>query len=745
MFTTLEASSASAQKEPVNPALLKALVRGRQALSSGQPHSFQFADLNTVVFLGADPATPSFPPATSLHAARISPSYKLIFRNEDDSACQAVKWTPMLPAPAVNPNAHISREEELRRERSRTTTLGIQSFNAQAKKLLLPLNGGISLSSFPSPAKPEDSSIVLPPMPRMVTGSLDVAKTYIDATLSPDGALIAFSRFDDLWVLDVASGSERRLTYSENANSSDWRPGQAEASQVQQRYPLTARQPTRADYSHFARVAAEEQDIVASSVRQRTRGVPDYIALEEFDRANGFWWRPRTGRNPVSGNYEILYLAVEHDPSTVVQISKFQTSFSTGSETERFHYPCPGQTNCVSEPAIVMCPPPPLTAALLREWSAEDPRDVSHEYSWAPARTARSQFPWSEYVVRAGWLDRDEYLSDSDRNETGTGAFWLQLLDRRQKRLEYVVFPAGGVLEASGIRILCDSNRDGCHVKVNDAFHFLRSGSGLLYCSEATGFASLWHKDLSCLRISSTARESVDETALLPGNTRLITDTATAQKGMPWRVENVEHVDEKRQLVYFTCTSYGQARCRCMRSASYDANSKANDCSQLFLDTSYVTNIAFHESGDRFVATVSQLDSPPCSAIYDVVHHPFGYNFIQQAHKVAIITNPTPHPATRVPWPTDKPPQFFDFRAANKSVIHGAFYWPGPELRANSNGPAPTVLQLVSIYLPSVAGSLVSCVASQVSNLFVSFFRKHCAGFTRAPGFKLCAKTGHRR
>ena len=64
-----------------------------------------------------------------------------------------------------------------------------------------------------------------------------------DPRFSPDGAQIAFVRADDLWVTDVVDGTARALT----------------------------------------------RDAAKSGV---TRGLAEYIAAEEMDRHEGYWWSP---------------------------------------------------------------------------------------------------------------------------------------------------------------------------------------------------------------------------------------------------------------------------------------------------------------------------------------------------------------------------------------------------------------------------------------------------------------------
>jgi dipeptidyl-peptidase-4 len=117
--------------------------------------------------------------------------------------------------------ASVSAEEALRRERQRQMTVGVTSYEwaADANVLIAPVLGDVWLIGDPSRV---------------------VVSNATDPHLSPDGSHLAFVRDGDLWVADVASGDETRLTF-------DAEPGVA-------------------------------------------NGLAEFIAQEELGRARGFWW-----------------------------------------------------------------------------------------------------------------------------------------------------------------------------------------------------------------------------------------------------------------------------------------------------------------------------------------------------------------------------------------------------------------------------------------------------------------------
>jgi dipeptidyl-peptidase-4 len=123
----------------------------------------------------------------------------------------------------------FSREEELRRERSRTREVGITSYsyatNAGPPVLMVPTPGGLSI-------RKGDGQFVLLP------GS----EGAIAPQLSPDGTLVAYVRDGELQVQDTAGGPVRTLTQG--------------------------------------------------AVPGITNGLAEFVAQEEMGRSEGFWWSP---------------------------------------------------------------------------------------------------------------------------------------------------------------------------------------------------------------------------------------------------------------------------------------------------------------------------------------------------------------------------------------------------------------------------------------------------------------------
>jgi len=169
-------------------------------------------------------------------------------------------------------------------------------------------------------------------------------------------------------------------------------------------------------------------------------GVAEYIMQEEFDRFTGYWWSPSLMDFSTENMsyYCILYLEVDQ---SMVPLHR-GTNWRTRMDVEELHYPRVGDPNAVAEPRVLFVP---SSENIL--FSSEEMRKVSIK-TWQPKQSIYQQFPWAEYVVRAGWLLDDPFekrlnhdtLMTSSHVSWKKSCFWLALLDRLQQRLAIVLF-----------------------------------------------------------------------------------------------------------------------------------------------------------------------------------------------------------------------------------------------------------------------------------------------------------------
>lgn len=165
----------------------------------------------------------------------------------------------------------ISVEEQARRERARQTEQGFTDYalSKDGARVLLPLSGKIWVLERASKAL------------HAVYQGGDAA---IDPQLSPDATRVAYVRSNDLYVADVASGKETRLT--------------------------------------------------TGGTDDLTHGLAEFVAQEELSRSHGFWWAP-DGKS-------ILY---EESDTKDVEHFVISDPSKPSQPGNRFPYPRAGKAN----------------------------------------------------------------------------------------------------------------------------------------------------------------------------------------------------------------------------------------------------------------------------------------------------------------------------------------------------------------------------------------------------------------
>ena len=179
----------------------------------------------------------------------------------------------------------LSPEEELRRQRQRMLATGITQYSRakHAERLLIPLSGNIYVKDGPR----GDLRLLVDN-----TGK----EAAITPKLAPDGEWIAFVRDAELYVLPASGGEPRQITSGARGTG-------------------------------------------------KTHGLAEYVAQEELDRHEGFWWS-RDGRS-------IAYAEVD-ETHILVYVIPHQGSDITGPEAqEEHHYPFAGGPNALVRLAVV--------------------------------------------------------------------------------------------------------------------------------------------------------------------------------------------------------------------------------------------------------------------------------------------------------------------------------------------------------------------------------------------------------
>jgi dipeptidyl-peptidase-4 len=168
----------------------------------------------------------------------------------------------------------LSAEEEARRERQRTASLrGIvdYEFSSDGSKLLVPLGGDLYVYDLKARASTA----------RKLT-STEAYET--DARFSPRGKFVSFIRDQDLFVIELASGTERAIT-------------------------------------------TDGEGLIQN-------GAAEFVAQEEMDRNTGYWWSPDES--------QIAFTRVDDSP--VEEVERFEIN-AAGAKLVRQRYPAAGKAN----------------------------------------------------------------------------------------------------------------------------------------------------------------------------------------------------------------------------------------------------------------------------------------------------------------------------------------------------------------------------------------------------------------
>uniref|UniRef100_A0A3P9J7H9 dipeptidyl-peptidase IV n=1 Tax=Oryzias latipes TaxID=8090 RepID=A0A3P9J7H9_ORYLA len=275
--------------------------------------------------------------------------YSDIPRKIRKDAVLLLSWRPMLDHFQASPHhGAFSREEELLRERKRLGVSGITSYDYhqpsglflfQANSSLYYCQDGGNNGLITSPANP-------------VEIKSQSSGTRMDPKICPgDPEFIGFINNNDIWVTNIETGEEKRLTFCHKG-------------------------------------AENPKD------DPRSAGVATFVTQEEFDRFTGYWWSPVAHEEPDGGKtLQILYEEVDesevetiHVPSPALEERK----------TDVYRYPRAGSKN------------PEVTLKMVEIRTNNLGRIVSTQEKELPVPFP-SMFPNVEYITRAGWTKDGRY------------------------------------------------------------------------------------------------------------------------------------------------------------------------------------------------------------------------------------------------------------------------------------------------------------------------------------------------
>ncbi|MBM3953252.1 MAG: S9 family peptidase [Planctomycetes bacterium] len=215
----------------------------------------------------------------------------------------------LVDSTALGSGAEVSEEEKMRRERARLGgTRGVVDYawSADGSQVLVPLDGDLYVVTAADGA---------------VTRLTATAATELDARIAPGGRAVSFVRDHNLFLHDLASGTERALT-TDGGGAVTW-------------------------------------------------GVAEFVAQEEMDRSDGVWWSPDGTR----------LVATRVDEADVALV----TRAAIGADGTRVHtqrYPRAGTANARVELFVFSSGAPAGTAPVPLDLGA-DPDVYVARVAWA--------------------------------------------------------------------------------------------------------------------------------------------------------------------------------------------------------------------------------------------------------------------------------------------------------------------------------------------------------------------------
>ncbi|XP_052198295.1 uncharacterized protein LOC127805578 [Diospyros lotus] len=381
------------------------------------------------------PTSISFSPDDSLITFLFSPDYSLnrkVFTFDPETSRQELFFSPL---DGGLDESNISAEEKLRRERLRERGLGVTRYewvkmSSTRKTIMVPLPAGVYFQDF-----------ALQPELRLPSTS---SSPIIDPHLSPDGSMLAYVRDYELHVFNIFHDESKQLTFGADGNI-------------------------------------------------LTHGLAEYIAQEEMDRKNGYWW-----------SLDSKFIAFTQVDSSDIPLFRImhQGKSTVGPEAQEDHaYPFAGASNVRVRLGVVSASGGPVT------WMDLHCGEKNHQAN-----------DDEEYLARVNWMHGNILTA--------------QVLNRLHTRLKLVRFD----IKTGQRKVIMVEELD-TWVNLHDCFTPLdkgqtKSSGGFIWASEKTGFRHLYVHDIGGVCLGPITKGD-------------------------WMVEQIAGVNEAAGLVYFTGTLDG--------------------------------------------------------------------------------------------------------------------------------------------------------------------------------------------
>uniref|UniRef100_A0A7N4NPR8 dipeptidyl-peptidase IV n=1 Tax=Sarcophilus harrisii TaxID=9305 RepID=A0A7N4NPR8_SARHA len=276
--------------------------------------------------------------------------YSEIPKKVRKEALLLLSWKQMLDHFQATPHHGMySREEELLRERKRLGVFGITSYDFHSESGLFLFQASNSLFHCRDGGK--NGFMVSPMKPLEI--KTQCSGPRMDPKICPaDPSFFSFINNNDLWVANIETGEERRMTYCHKGLSS----------------------------------VLEDP---------KSAGVATFVIQEEFDRFTGYWWCPTASWEGPEDHKTLRILYEEVDESEV-EIIHVPSPALEERKTDSYRYPRTGSKN-------------PKIALKLAEFQTDNQGKMVCAQDKELVQPFSTLFPTAEYIARAGWTRDGKY------------------------------------------------------------------------------------------------------------------------------------------------------------------------------------------------------------------------------------------------------------------------------------------------------------------------------------------------
>ncbi|KAG8440767.1 hypothetical protein GDO86_006488 [Hymenochirus boettgeri] len=429
--------------------------------------------------------------------------YSEIPKNINRGAVLMLSWKPLLDSFQASPDYGMySREEELLRERKRIGTVGISAFDYHAGSGTFLFQAGSAIYTVRDGGS--HGFTKQPLQPQLLESSCPNIR--MDPTICPgDPRWMAFVHSNDLWVANMESGEERRLTFV-------------------------------------------HKDLVGFDEDAHSAGVATFVLQEEFDRYTGYWWCPRNEKT-ASGN-QILRILYEENDESEVEIIHVTSPMLETRRTDSFRYPKAGTAN-------------PKVTFKLSEITVDAEGRILDVVDKELRQPFEILFGGCEYIARAGWTPDGKYawaiLLDRPQTKLQIVLIPPALFVSSHKDSQQRNRLSDPLVDSVTPLVIYEETTD-IWINIHDILHFFpqtrEDEIQFLFASECkTGFRHLY-RITSILRPSGTSRGSLDLLGLSDFRCPLKEEVAVTSG--EWEVlgrhGSTIRVDEVNHLVYFEAT-----------------------------------------------------------------------------------------------------------------------------------------------------------------------------------------------